>query len=42
MLARGAYFLRARFPLAITCIKMVLTFAVIGFLGYALLPVIGY
>ena len=42
MLVRGAYFRRARFPLATASIKMVLVLAAIGLVGYALLPVIGY
>jgi hypothetical protein len=42
MLARDAYFLIARFPLAAACLEMVLMLAIIGLIGYALLPIIGY
>jgi len=42
MLARDAYLLRARYPMAAVCIEMVLMSAAIGLIGYALLPVIGY
>jgi hypothetical protein len=42
MPAKDAYFLRARFSLATACLEMVLMLAVIGLIGYALLPIIGY
>ena len=42
MLTKGNADLRGRFPLATACVEMVLMLAAIGFVGYSLLPLIGY
>lgn len=42
MFTKDAYILTERFPWATVCVEIVLIFAAIGLVGYALLPVIGY
>ena len=42
VLTKGNADLRGRFPLATACVEMILMLAAIGFVGYSLLPLIGY